>query len=250
MGAAGSVDVTILGSSDAFCSGGHAHVAYLVETGVSSFLLDCGPTLLMSMKQRGFSTAALDFVAISHLHGDHFAGLPFLILEYMYEQPRERPFVIVGPPGIEARAWTLFQTLYSDLSRDTVPFPLEFRELGSGARTTIGDVELHAVQVPHQVDEVSLAFDVTIGAKRIVYSGDSPWIDRFIELSADADLFLCECTAYERSMGPHIEWKTLEPQLSKLSCRRLVLTHLGREMREHAHELGVECATEGLKIRL
>jgi len=250
MGRRGRVDVTILGSSDAFCSGGHPHVAYLVETERSTFLLDCGPTLLLTMKQRGIDTAAVDFVVISHMHGDHFAGLPFLILEYIYEQPRQRPFRVIGPPGIEARVRALFRALYGDISCDALPFRLEFEEAEPEKPLTVGDIELLPVQVPHQVDEVSLAYRISVGDTRIVYSGDTPWIDRFIELSRDADLFLCECTAYETSMGRHIEWHSLKHVIPKLTCRRLVLTHLGREMRAHAAELGVECATEGMKIEL
>src|SRR5215831_7867066 len=105
------VDVTILGSADAFCSAAHLNAAYLFESARSTFLVDCGPTILVAMKQRAIDTTSLDFVVVSHLHGDHFAGLPFLLLEYTYENPRQRPFVIVGPPGIEDRVWTLYRTM-------------------------------------------------------------------------------------------------------------------------------------------
>src|SRR6266478_6724719 len=97
------LDVTVLGAADAFCSGAHLNAAYLFETSGATFLVDCGPTILVAMKQRAIDTTCLDFAIISHLHGDHFAGLPFLLLEYMYENPRHRPFLIVGPPGIEER---------------------------------------------------------------------------------------------------------------------------------------------------
>jgi ribonuclease BN (tRNA processing enzyme) len=110
------------------------------------------------------------------------------------------------------------------------------------------DVEIHPVRVPHQDEDVSLALRFTAGGKRLLYSGDSPWDDRFIELARGVDLFLCECTAYETPMGRHIEWTTLRPLLPQLTCTRLVLIHLGAEMRAHCGELGVECATEGMKI--
>src|SRR5262245_38603902 len=122
-------ELTVLGSSDAFCSGAHPNAAYLFRSARSTFLVDCGPTTLLAMKQYHIDTTSIDFVVVSHMHGDHFAGLPFLLLEYMYENPRERPFVIAGPEGIEERVWTLFRTLYSDVHSKALPFELRFEVL-------------------------------------------------------------------------------------------------------------------------
>lgn len=244
------LDVTVLGSSDAFCSGGHPHATYLVESAAATFLVDCGPTVLLALKRRDVDTAAIDFVVISHMHGDHFGGVPFLLLESIYERPRQRPLRIYGPPGIAARVWTLMRALYPDVVPDRLPFALEFVELEPERRVTAADVELHPVRVPHQDEDVSLAIGFASGGKRLLYSGDSPWDDRFLELARGVDLFLCECTAYDEPMGRHIQWTTLGPLVPRLGCRRLVLIHLGKAMREHCGELGVECATEGMKIVL
>jgi ribonuclease BN (tRNA processing enzyme) len=245
-----TVSITIVGAGDAFCSGGHPHAAYLFEGGGSTFLVDCGPTVLLAMKQRGIDTARLDFVVVSHLHGDHFGGLPFLLLEYMYERPRERPLLIVGPPRIEERTWELFHALYRDVTPEALPFPLQFLELVPERPSMVGAIEIVGVQVPHQVEDTSLALRFTVDGKRVVYSGDSPWVDRFRELARDADLFLCECTAYASPLGRHIEYRTLRPVAQDLGCRRLVLIHLGREMREREAELDLECASEGMVIEL
>ena len=246
----GTLEITVLGSSDAFCSGAHLNAAYLFRTARSTFLVDCGPTTLLGLKQRTIDTGCLDFAVISHMHGDHFAGLPFLLLEYMYENVRERPFLIVGPEGIEERVWTLFRTLYSDVHSKKLPFELRFEELVPEQPTGVADVRILPIRVPHQLEETALALQLEIGGARVLYSGDTPWIDRFLELARGADLFLCECTAYGRSMGRHIEFDHLRTLLPQLACKRLVLMHLGREMREHAASLGVECATEGLVIRI
>jgi len=247
-GEGGKLDVTVLGSADAFCSGGHPHSAYLVETERAAFLVDCGPTVLLTLKRQNVDSARLDFVVISHMHGDHFGGLPFLLLEYIYERPRTRPFLVLGPRGITARVWTLMRVLFPDALPETLAFKLEFIEFEPGQRVTVADVEMHPVRVPHQDEDVSLAVAFTAGGKRLLYSGDSLWDDCFIDLARGVDLFLCECTAYAEPMGRHIQWTTLKPLLPRLECRRLVLIHLGREMRAHCAELGVECATEGLKI--
>ena len=248
--AAAKLDVTVLGAADAFCSGGHLNATYLLDTGRSVFLVDCGPAVLLALKQQKIDTARLDFAVVSHLHGDHFGGLPFLLLEYMYERPRERPFTVMGPPGTEERVWELFRALYRDIDVSAIHYELRFVELVPEQPTTFADVEIFPVRVPHQIDDTALALRFTANGKRVLYSGDSPWVDRFLELARDVDLFLCECTAWEGAMGRHIEYRELQTMLPKLGCRRVVLMHLGREMRARAAELPVECATEGMVIHL
>lgn len=244
------LQLTVLGSADAFCSGACLNATYLFQTPRSTFLLDSGPAVLYALKKQRLDTADIDFVIISHFHGDHYGGLPFLLLEYMFERPRTRPFLILGPPGIEERVRSLFRLLYCDVAAKPMPFELRFRELVPEERTTIADVEILPVRVPHQDDEVALALRLDAGGARVLYSGDTPWMDRFFELARGVDVFLCECTGYDSGLGRHVQFTTLQPLLARLECRRLVLMHLGREMRAHAATLGVECATDGLVIRV
>src|SRR2546426_4590548 len=117
------VRVTVLGSGDAFGSGGRLHSAYLVETPRHTFLLDCGPTILQALKRNGRDPAAVDFVLLSHLHGDHFGGLPFLFMEYRFEEPRSRPLAVYGPPGTERRVRSLFGALCGGRAPPAPPPP-------------------------------------------------------------------------------------------------------------------------------
>src|SRR5437870_12123091 len=127
------VRVTVLGSGDAFGSGGRLHSAYLVETPRHTFLLDCGPTILQAFKRSGRDPGAVDFVLLSHLHGDHFGGLPFLFMEYRFEEPRSRPLAVYGPPGTERRVRGLFAALFERIAAEPPPFPLRYEEGGGGA---------------------------------------------------------------------------------------------------------------------
>jgi len=85
------VRLTVLGSGDAFGAGGRGFSAYLVEAPGATFLVDCGPTVLQGLKRAGCPPERIDFVLLSHLHGDHFGGVPFLFMQYTYEAPRTRP---------------------------------------------------------------------------------------------------------------------------------------------------------------
>ena len=68
-----------LGSGDAFGSGGRFNTCMLVESEFGAFLIDCGASSLIAMRKYGIDPNRIDTVFISHLHGDHFGGLPFLI---------------------------------------------------------------------------------------------------------------------------------------------------------------------------
>ena len=64
------------------------------------------------------------------------------------------------------------------------------------------------------------------------FSGDTEWTDALIELSSGADLFLCECSGYESAPPHHLDYLTLERHRPALTCRRLLLTHMGVSARE------------------
>src|SRR4030095_9938003 len=102
----------VLGCGDAFGSGGRHQSGYLFEASDRLFLLDCGPTTLLAMKRAGFAPRRLDAIILSHLHGDHFGGIPFFFIEYLYQKPLSEPLIVAGPPGTEKRIGELFDVMY------------------------------------------------------------------------------------------------------------------------------------------
>jgi ribonuclease BN (tRNA processing enzyme) len=78
-----AVTVTFAGSGDAFGSGGRYQACIHLQGrgGPGPVLLDCGATSLSALKHLGLDPGEIAAVFVSHLHGDHFGGLPFLILD-------------------------------------------------------------------------------------------------------------------------------------------------------------------------
>jgi ribonuclease BN (tRNA processing enzyme) len=234
----------ILGCGDAFGSGGRNHSGYLIEADQRLFLLDCGPTTLLAMKRAGFDPLALDTIFLSHLHGDHFGGIPFFFIEYLYQRSRSQPLHIAGPVGTEQKVSALYNLMYG---AKELP-PVEFHLLEPENPGLVAGIEIFSFRVPHQVSEISLALKAGYGGKKILFSGDSAWTERFIDEARGVDLFLCECTFYDQGAGNHIRYLTLRDNLARLECKRLILTHLGEEMLARRNDLAAILAEDGMVI--
>ena len=240
----------ILGCGDAFGNGGRNQSGYLIEATDRLFLLDCGATSLLAMKKLAIDSRQLDAIFLSHLHGDHFAGLPFFFIEYLYEKTRERPLHVAGPVGTEEKARGLFDLMYG---KGTQPGDLpttSFHVLEPRRTSTIQGIEVYPFRVPHQVNETSLALKVSYNGKHIFFSGDSAWTDEFLENARGVDVFICECTYYDKETSNHMSYLQLREQLPRLSCHRIILTHMGSDMLAHSADVSYEMAEDGMIVEI
>src|SRR5208283_390788 len=246
-----SVTLTLLGTGDAFASFGRAQAGYLLDAPGGRILMEAGPGLMQALKGNGVPTDSFDLLLISHLHGDHFAGLPFLILDYMWETPRKKLLTIAGPPKLEQRTWMLMRTMFPHFDLAKVKHKLRFVVLEPGRSTRLGKFKVSAIRSPHTTPDISLSLRIDGGGKSIVFSGDTGWNDELVELSAGADLFLCECTYYESAhLKFHLNYPMLAANRDKFKVRRMVLTHLGREVLSRADEIALEMGYDGMKIEI
>jgi len=243
------VKVRFLGSGDAFGSGGRFQTCIHLEAGASQILLDCGASSLIAMRRFGVDPQAIDAVILSHLHGDHFGGVPFLFMEWRWCHPRTRPFLVCGPPTVERRVQTLFAALYEQSAAEGTSFPVKYEELRPGRAHTIGKVRVLPIQVPHAPELLCLGFRVEVAGKTLLFSGDTTWCDALMRHARGADLFLCDCSNYETRTF-HLSYPEIAAHASELGCKRLVLTHLGQETLDRLSELNLECGRDGLTIEL
>ncbi len=245
------VKVTILGAGDAFGSRGYCQACYVIEADGKTILMEAGPCLLPSIKRAGFSPSDFDLALISHLHGDHFAGLPFLILEYMWESKPRRALTIAGPRRLEQRTWKLFQNMYSHFPEEKVVRLLKFEVLEPARSRNFDGVHVTTIRTPHTRPDVSLAFRIAIGGKTVVFSGDTGWTEELVPFAQGADLFICECTYFgSTDLDFHLNYPLIARHRSRFDVKRMVLTHIGREVLERKSDVKIEMAYDGMEIKV
>jgi ribonuclease BN (tRNA processing enzyme) len=128
--------------------------------------------------------------------------------------------------------------------------PTHFRVLRPGQQQSVNGIEIFPFRVPHQTHDTSLGLRVGYEGKQILFSGDSAWTDLFIDHARGVDLFLCECSFYSEQPGRHVNYLGLQANLSRLDCKKLVLTHVGEEMLARRHEVTPTLAEDGMVIEI
>lgn len=245
-----SVTVTFLGSGDAFASGGRFQTCFLVEGGGARFLIDCGATSLVALRRHGIDPNAIDAIVLSHLHGDHFGGLPFFILSGHLDDRRRNPLTIAGPPETRARLEALCEVLYPGMTGIELRFPLEIVEMAPGGAHRVLDMTVTPYEANHSPASNPSALRIEYGERIIGYSGDGAWSETLIEAARGADLWIAECNFIDRGVPGHMDFRTLSAGLDRLAAKRVILTHMGREMLAQVPSLPCEFAEDGMTVEV
>jgi len=225
--------LTIIGCGDAFGAGGRLQTSFHVRSSAATFLIDCGTTTLIGMRRLGFQPNDIDTVFVSHLHGDHFGGLPWLLVDAIYVSKRTRPLVVTGPKGIEARFLTAAEALYPDITTAKRDFALSFVEYEEQKPLQIGGVSVVPFEVKHPSGAPPYALRFTIDGRVLAFTGDTGWVEALCEVAQGADLFISECFQYDLTLPIHLDYLTIDANYQRLGAKRMLLTHMGEAMLSH-----------------
>ena len=220
------MEVAFLGVGEAF--GASANTALLINREI---LLECGPHVLLQLRRLGVELSEIKLVFISHLHGDHFLGLPALLLAAR-EDGRDEPLTLLAPEGLREVAAELLSLSYRKRLEE-LPYEVRFAE--AEGKLSLHGYELEFAPTHHSVP--ALAVSVR-RRKKLVYACDGSPTEELAKLAMHADLLVAE--AYGGGAATHSS-PVLAAELAKRAeVRRLALVHLWRGIREEEVEKAKE----------
>lgn len=255
------VAVQVLGSGGPELQGGRAATGYIVWIdGKARALVDVGPGTALRFVESGARVADLDVVLISHVHADHTADLPALFAS-SWEQTRSRPLPLFGPEGSGSVASTvtfvrtLFDTTrgaYRNLGdllspRDRGPYKLRpmdvpaklLQRKGVQVRRGFSNERLQTASVPvTHGNTPTLAWQVSTGNKRIVFSGDGGGAGVSLLAGRGVDLMIAHHAIPEDATASETTLFTRPSTIGRIAAdaqiKHLVLSHrttrtVGRE---------------------
>ncbi|WAL68631.1 MBL fold metallo-hydrolase [Amycolatopsis cynarae] len=255
------MQLTVLGCRSGMPAGGSPSSGYLVDTGRTRLLLDCGPGIATALSA---VDGPLDGVVITHLHIDHCYDLLPLgksLLKPMLRFPGAPDFggeckpvpllVPVGAKELFARWSQLFPITSMPVLNRAFEVAFDVREYEPGDRFEFGGcaVELH--ELAHSAPNCGIR--LTDGERTLAYTGDTGMTGALVDLAAGADSFLCEATlrASDTTGHGHLSAAEAGRVAAEAGVGELVLTHFASTEPDWLHGLRTDAGAEfGGRIRL
>src|SRR5262245_24178203 len=245
-----SVSVRFVGSGDSFGSGGRFQTCIVVDAPRFRFAIDFGTSSLIALAQQGIAPNSIDVIVLTHLHGDHCGGVPFLLIDAMLGARRTRPLTIAGPRDLPSRMAALTEALFPGSHVMRPAFPLQYVELEVDRPNRVQDLVVIPQAARHTRETNPMAVRVEVAGKVLAYTGDGEWTEDLARIGRGADLLIAECYFYSKPVKWHLNYPALAAHLKDFGARRVILTHLGPEMLAHAAEIPEECAHDGLVVSI
>ena len=235
---------------NSFGSGGRFNTCILVDAPGIRFCIDFGASSLIALERLGIPHNTIDAIFLTHLHGDHCGGIPFLLVDAMLAAKRDRPLTIAGPRDASERLKAVAAAMMPGMDVMVPKFPITYLDLPVSRASDVGPIRVTTFPAIHTQATNPTSMRVEVAGKVIAYTGDSEWTEHMPVLADGADLFIAECYFFSKPVRFHLNYPDIAARKSEIRAKRIVLTHLGREMLANLDNVPEECAHDGLVIQL
>ncbi|MBI5946519.1 MAG: MBL fold metallo-hydrolase [Chloroflexi bacterium] len=222
-----ALDLAFIGSGNAFMPGGLCCNGFVVN---ERYLFEAPPQALMSLAKLKIDPNELDAVVLSHHHGDHFLGLPFLLLHWRWKG-RTRPVTIVGPKNTRELASRIAEDVFPGVFGEG--FAINWVEATPGKCVRVGDLTVEGVLVQH--DDLlaeTLGYKSWINGRNFGYTGDTILCDAVMDLARTSELLISECASRDLKVPVHMNLVDDIPIVREAMApdSQLLLTHISPDV--------------------
>lgn len=234
-----TVKLTVLGSGTFIPNLNRNFPGYLLEFDNKKILIDCGSgTLLQLEKLNKELYKELDHIFITHLHPDHTSDLAALmqVLEWHPHLKREKELILVGPKGINKFYHKFLLPIIG--SNPQRRFRITVQEIKDNL--LFSNFQAEAVKAKHPGN--CLIYKFSVGQKKIIYSGDTGYVEKLTKFAKDADLLILECThpsQEKNGWDGHLNANECAGIAAKAGCKKLILSHLHQDEDDNQQKLKI-----------
>lgn len=219
-----------MGKASAVTAENEFHAGYIVDLSGRYFLIETPPCVMNQLGQAGIDTSQIDWIFISHQHGDHCLGLPMILIRE-YVQKRENPINIILPEQIKPIITQLLLLVYPELET-LIAEKVRFYMIDERTKFKMKITADHLVSAAYGAHGVpSAGIRIEDGTSAVVYSGDTCYSENIVALARKADLLIHEIgSGYQvpNLKKHHTTAGEAGNIAAQAQCKKLWFTHIDR----------------------
>lgn len=209
---------------------GSAHTTISIGTSFimgDSILVDAPPSIAKKMLKEHIDISKIDTILISHLHGDHFFGLPLFLLERRMNQPQTE-LNIYGPGNLIACVISMLMLGFpeNDYSTFFKENKIHFYNIENYNSLELHGLQIRCLMVHHTIETFGFEF-INSNGKRLFYSADTEYFEALGEKIKQADICLLNATASDKEIPGHMSLLQLKKLSAQYPDKLIYATHRG-----------------------
>lgn len=229
--------IELIGTGSVVCN--HLSSCTLID---KKLLIDIGNGIVKKIKQTEHSIIEIENIIITHLHGDHFADLPFFFMDRCRANV-EKTVNIYGPKGTENKIKELY---------DILDFPLEYEKAQEKAKINFIEFKemkhkevgkntyITSFEVEHGNCKPAYGFVIEKDNFKVGISGDSCYCESISKIVEQSDITILDMCFIEEKKGTHMGLKDIIKFTERYPNKKFITTHMEEDARKLAKEKKIE----------
>jgi ribonuclease Z len=248
------VQVTFMGTGAAFATRHRTNIALLVQEDDTHFVVECGPAILHQLDRAGLAAPQVNYLFISHHHGDHILGLPMFLLMYAMSGRQPGPLTIIGNENTLRAGRELTRIVYPETNERLGGVTWASLPPDRAASLELEpSLALSTLPTPHSPNAPVLALRLELrrSGRSLVYTGDTSYNEKIASFAAGCDLLVHESN-FSQTLQPeivagdygHSTARQAGRTAALAGCRTLALVHTSPAYAGQEGQLYAEAAQE------